>query len=162
MLLDDLARAVPGFLGLTITVVVAGRPTTLSTSTVRTPAAASLRLPLDAITGAHPGSTITYWSTVPAAFTDLAREARASYELDDTVIVDGHLDGQPDDGTDGPAAASDIDQALGVLLARGHVDPAAELDRRAADKGISTVQAAREILAALDDPGGPPTPPGPR
>jgi len=54
--------------------------------------AASLHVPLDELTAADPGSTVTFYAARPGAFVDLAADIRYAQNLAGRVVIDGHLD----------------------------------------------------------------------
>ena len=105
--------------------------------------------------GAAPESIVTgvvLYARVPGAFVDLAADARW---LDDTaaVSVDQHLPAPTDTA---PSTLlgdrSTVNQALGVLLARGATleEAAAALEERARAGIVTVVGAAQGILAELE------------
>ena len=155
VLVDDVTSAVPSFLGLTMTVQVDGHPVTMSAIDSDLPDAAgsSMSLPLDLITGMS-GATVVFYAYNPGAFVDLAADTRRAFDLDGQVVLDGHLDlGGLDVG--GPAAEISsvpentlINQALGVLIARGYPpeDARIELRARADRDGHPMARAAQGIL----------------
>jgi hypothetical protein len=129
VLVDDLRTAIPSELGLTVTITQAGDTITLTTVEPLAPATtgASLHLPLDEVTAANPGSTVTFYAARPGAFVDLAEDIRYACRLDGQVVIDGHLhDPLPAagargwTGVTGLAELSVINQAIGVLIELGH------------------------------------------
>ena len=166
---DDLIDAVPSYLGLRITFHPQGYAITLSTVGAFTngTAQATLRLPLAQVTG-DPGGEIVFYAALPGAFTELAADARYSYDLDGQVQVDEHLlhglhqphhrsrqQAALDPGIQGPPELAEINQAIGVLIEGGvpAVEAAAALHARAADQGIDILAAARRILQELTTDG---------
>ena len=92
-LTGDVTAAVPSFLGLSMTLLLDGRPVTLTTidADLAAAAGASLLLPLDPLAGAGPGSSVVFYAGRPGAFVDLAADTRYAYGLDGDVVLDGHL-----------------------------------------------------------------------
>jgi len=151
----DVTAAVPSFLGLTMTLLLDGHPVTVTAidADLAAAAGASLKLPLDPLAGAAPGSSVVFFAGRPGAFVDLAADTRYAYGLDGDVVLDGHLtslsraaEGHP--GVNGSDEMSLINQAIGVLIARGYLPEEAhdELLRRAADHGHGLSGAAEDLL----------------
>ncbi|MCW2523778.1 MAG: hypothetical protein JWO63_2113 [Frankiales bacterium] len=145
--------AVGSYLGFSITLVGAGGPVSLSVledlgdpSEIRT----SVMFTLDA-SGDHPaGSELTLYAGTPGAFVDLA--ADLAYVLggsSEAVQLDRHLTPpDPGRGAAGLAAMSRENQALGILLGRGH-DPErarTELRRLARADATSLDAAAQQVI----------------
>jgi hypothetical protein len=156
VLVDDLRAAIPSVLGLTATITQAGDAVTLTSAEPDVPAAAaaSLHVPLDEVTAAGSGSTVTFYAARWGAFVDLAADIRYAYGLDGQVVIDGHLDdyvsaaGTP--GVTGLAELLVINRAIGVLIGQGHQGNARSvLQRRADQAGISLGAAAQHILDEL-------------
>ena len=80
----DVTAAVPSFLGLTMTLLLDGRPVTVTAidADLAVAAGASLQLPLDPLAGAAPGSSVVFYAGRPGAFVDLAADTRYAYGLD--------------------------------------------------------------------------------
>ena len=156
VLVDDLAAAVPSLLGLHLTILVAGDPVTLTTGSADPlPPAASLHVPLDELTTAEEGSTVTFYAGRPGAFVDLAADIRHAYGLDGHVVIDGHLDepvsvqdSKRTTGVTGLTEFSVINQAIGVLIEQGQPPDTArdELARRAQRAGTTLSGAAHRLL----------------
>ncbi|MFN8199347.1 MAG: hypothetical protein U0R72_13615 [Nakamurella multipartita] len=158
VLLDDITEAVPSFLGLELTITVAGFSTTLTTlpAHLAPEARASLMLPLTHLTdGAAPDDSLILFAEHPRSFLDMARVVRTKLNLDDAGLVDRHL--PPSVIHDGGTTADDfqddrmINIGLGVLLDRGFPpeQAAAELARRARRHGGNLAAAAAELLDSL-------------
>lgn len=158
VLLDDITEAVPSFLGLELTITVAGFSTTLTTlpAHLAPEARASLMLPLTHLTeGAAPDDSLILFAEHPRSFLDMARVVRTKLNLDDAGLVDRHL--PPSVIHDGGTTAADfqddrmINIGLGVLLDRGFPpeQAAAELARRARRHGGNLAAAAAELLDSL-------------
>ena len=152
VLIDDVTAAVPSFLGLRMTLRLAGEPVTLTAvdpGTVGT-ARSSLQLPLDPLAGAGPGSVVVFYARAADAFVELAADTRRVYGLDGQAQLDRHLPGR---GTDidvvtDAAQAAVVHRAIGWLIDRGlsPEDAAGELRRRAAATGRTLSAAAQELL----------------
>jgi hypothetical protein len=159
VLLDDLHGAVSSFLGLTVTMQSEWFPVTLTAidpDPART-ARTSLALSLGRPGGARPGDKIVWYAGRPGAFVDLAADLER-VPSDGGVVLDGHLPATPgpprEPGITGLAELSVINQAIGVLITRGHTpDQAkAELRRRAAVSLTSVTEVARHVLASTNAP----------
>lgn len=102
---------------------------------------------------AAPGTLVLYASRA-GAFVDLAADLSWLTGVDlSSHVIDQHLPldvAAPDEPT--AHAASVVDQAVGVLLGRGHPPDAAraELDARAAADGTDRYAAAALIMSALE------------
>ena len=156
-LTGDVTAAVPSFLGLNMTLLLDGRPVTLTTidANLAAAAGASLLLPLDPLAGAGPGSSVVFYAGRPGAFVDLAADTRYAYGLDGDVVLDGHLTtltraAGVHPGVNGSDEITVINQAIGVLIARGHLPEEAhdELLARAADHARGLPGAAEDLLTA--------------
>jgi hypothetical protein len=151
----DVAAAVPSFLGLTMTLLLDGRPVTVMAVEADRAAAAgaSLRLPLDPLAGAAPGSSVVFYAGRPGAFVDLAADTCYAYGLDGDVVLDGHLTPPPravqaHPGVYGSDEMTVINQAIGVLIEHGRLPGEAheELLRRAAQHGRCLPSVAEDLL----------------
>ncbi len=154
MLVDDIAEAVPSFLGLRLT-IAAGGGSTIATlqphlaSGVR----ASLLLPLTQWTEeATSGDGMVLFAAEPGAFTSLADAAREVFGLDGQVQLDQHLRFSGDSVIGTVADPEDdlrlINIAIGVLIDRGYAPWRAQLEltRRAGGLRGNLTAAARELL----------------
>ena len=154
VLADDLTLAIPSFLGLTMSLDVGGGTITL---TAVAPAAAAtaratLRLPLDPMAGAGPGSNVVFYADSAGAFVDLAADTRHAYGLDGQVVLDGHVastalqPGPP--GVNGLEEATVVNRAIGVLIDQGHLPDEArrELLRRGGGHPRGSLGAAQDLL----------------
>jgi hypothetical protein len=153
----DARAAVDSYLGLSLVMIEGGEPLEL---TVLDEAGAgdiqaSLLFPLappDAGVGRSRSAVVLYAAT-PGAFVDLAADLVWLTEWDPSAFVlDAHLV-RPDAeaGIARLVARSTVNQALGILIARGHnADEALDaLDRAAAGSGTDRLGAAREVIASL-------------
>jgi hypothetical protein len=161
-LAQHLSVAVGSYLGLTMAVVVDGYEISFTvhedTDRIRQ-IANSLRIPLDGHAGADPGSSLVLYAANPGAFVDLAADLGFALGLGpDSLQLDGHLHAPPP-GFDpaGLAIQSTINQAVGVLIDRGHTAESARAEmRRPTDRGSGDLlTAANRILDS--NPPRPPT-----
>ena len=162
VLIDDLRSAVPSFLGLRMTITQQRTGADGLTLNFLPPALAdqviaTLMMPLNALGVSSPGSTVIFYAARSGAFVDLAADARFAYQLDGQVVLDGHLP-SPDNpaipsGIFGFAEASSIDQAIGILIARGQTPDNAltVLRRQAEQSAIPLHLAARHVLNSTSE-----------
>ena len=167
-LIADLGRAVDSYLGLRMTVVVEGRQ--LSFATFSDPGsepriATSLMLPLAAASDLPDGSFLVLYAARAGAFVDLAADLGFALGLDrSAVVLDQHRASDIGyDGIDGLRPWHDVNQAIGVLIGRGHTieSARAELGRLAALEDGSVHDAAATVLAATTRPDADPLGPTP-
>jgi len=156
VLVDDLRAAIPSVLGVTVTITEAGDAVTLTSAEpdLMALAGASLRIPLDEVFMAGPGSTVTFYAARPGAFVDLAADIRYAYGLNGQIVIDGHLDNHvPSVGTPGVTGLAElllINRAIGVLIGQGHQDnPRSVLQWRADQAGTTLLDAAQKLLNEL-------------
>ncbi|BBY34424.1 hypothetical protein BST33_13995 [Mycolicibacter minnesotensis] len=152
--------AVRSYLGLTVLITAFGRQssfTVLESGTELGDIVTSMRLPMtpavsDAIAG--PFAVLILYAGNPGAFVDLAADLAwlTGLALSEFVLDQHRVPPQPAPG--GLAASSLIDQAIGVLIARGytleHADR--ELDARAQRLGVGRSGSANDILGELNQP----------
>ncbi|MER5865065.1 hypothetical protein [Kitasatospora sp. NPDC002040] len=158
-LTDSMRRAVPSWLGFTMTLVRDGPPlvlTVLDDGVPAGPVAGSARLPLALAGTAGQSGSIVFYAGTPGAFVDFAADLGFALGLEPAaVVLDRHRTppGRTSDLT-GPAAG--LDQAIGVLIDQGRTpeEARAELGDQARNLRISLDAAARQ----LDRPTAP-TPP---
>jgi len=154
-LVADAKLAVRSFLGLSVR-VASGGPALLTALDGAEPAdvGASLLIPKPAGVAGAAEVDVILFAAAPGAFTDLAADLAwlAGRALHD-FPVDQHLAlaAEPD-SSNGLAALSLVNQAIGVLIAGGHSPEQAErvLDASAVRAGVERHLAARQILAGLD------------
>ncbi len=151
--------AIGSYLGLTVSISGSAPaiPFTTLADSEQTPAIrASLRMLMPPVAGTGAdgvGAALILYAGQSGAFVDLAADLAwlTGRELTDFVL-DQHLNlpAQPD-GTLTLLTASLIDQAIGVLIGRGHTPDQAcrELDAYAARAATDRAGAAARILAAL-------------
>jgi hypothetical protein len=162
---EELASAVESYLGLSITITGEAGPVSISTwhnptgpATVGT----SMLIPLPLICSAPPGSALILHAAQPGAFVDLT--ADLSFALDEplpTFVLDQHPtehhhSSQPE--LTGLTESSQINQAIGVLLACGHTREQAltELWHQANDTPCHLHAAAELIINRAEHGLGPP------
>jgi len=155
VLVDDVRAAIPSMLGLTITITETGNPVTVSSAEPdpRT-VGASLHLPLNVMTAADPGSTVTFYAAQPGAFVDLAADIRHTYHLNGQVVLDEHLHEALPTGHSGITGLTEfslINRGIGVLIGRGQHPGTARtvLHHRADRAGTTLAVAARQFLVEL-------------
>ncbi|MBM7799390.1 hypothetical protein JOE57_002311 [Microlunatus panaciterrae] len=112
--------------------------------------ATSLRLDLHELTGAEPPSRICLYAAVPGAFVDLAADIRHALRLTDGSIGldETKTPTSLTSGLNGLAELSAINQAIGILIGRGHPPGHAhrELSRQADGAGVSLHVRARQLI----------------
>ncbi|MFI5783297.1 hypothetical protein [Nocardia sp. NPDC051570] len=151
----DAAAAVPTYLGLSVVVAQGDPPITLTTladGVVTGDIRTSLRVLLPGIgDGDAPAPVaLILYAGAPGTFVDLAAELAwlIGQPLTD-ITLDQHLTlPAAPDTTDRLQAASDINQAIGVLIGRGDTPRQArwQLDNLAADNGTDRHTAAHLVL----------------
>jgi hypothetical protein len=159
-LIADLRRAVDSYLGLRMTVIVEGRRLSFATFTDIDPQpqiASSLMLPLAGATDLQDGSSLLLYAATPGAFVDLAADLGFALGLDlSALALDQHRatpTGYP--GIEGLEPWRDVNQAIGVLIGRGHTIESAHGELRSlAVLGSGSVHhAAAALLATASEPG---------
>jgi hypothetical protein len=155
VLVDDLSAAVSSFLGLRMTLHPLDEcPVTLTTmDTDPLMAGACLSLSLGRPTSEGQDGTVVFYAGNPGAFVDLAADLQRVHgqvHLDDQLPSAGDRTDRP--GITGLAEHSVVNQAIGVLITRGHIpgEAYAELRRRAADAVSSVPDAARHVRASTN------------
>ena len=132
----DVKRAVASYTGMTMTITLDGHDVSFTVHddpTVRP--AASLLIPLAAITTGDAASALVLYAATPGAFLDLAADLSFALGIElAALVLDGHLEMQSDPaGVTGLDDHCAINQAIGVLIGRGHTPVSArnELHRLA-------------------------------
>ena len=151
-LAEQTSRAVGSYLGVTVTVVNDGVPGTFSVlAGDRSPdedaVSASLSLPLDVIGTGERGSAIVFYAATAGAFVDLAADLAHGLGVSpDAFTLDAQLRLPPEHSN--LDDLSRIDQAIGMLLERGHTPAEArlELQRLAEWSRSDTAAVARKML----------------
>jgi hypothetical protein len=155
-LTSDARLAVPSWLGLAVIVNGADLPVTFTTvadSVQPGDVLTSLRMPTSQASDYAWPMAMIFYAGQAGAFVDLAADLSwlTGRDLTDFTL-DQHLTLHTVPGpANGVRAASVINQAIGVLIGRGHTPERArvELDARAAYAGTDRHVAADVILAAL-------------
>ncbi len=157
----DAAAAVSSYLGLSLVLPVRDPPFTISVladGAVAGDIRTSLHVPLPGLdSGPHPAMALILYAEAPGAFVDLAADlAWLTKRAPTEFTLDAHL--AVPAGTDIAGrlqAASDIDQAIGVLISRGYTPEQADsrLDASAGAGAGETDRhaAARAILDTVPD-----------
>ncbi len=152
-LLLDLQVAVDSSLGLIVTVVIDDYPAVfnaLPDAYDRPPVGASLLLPLPLVSNAEDGSSIVFFAATPGAFVDLAADLSFALRLDpETLVLDADL--HPAVGAIGMATLSEINQAIGILIEKGHPSAGAAqaaLDLLAEHANSTTHAAAQRLITS--------------
>lgn len=114
----------------------------------------SLRVPLDALSNADPGSSLTLYAGLPGAFVDLSADLSYALGLADRLVIVLDADLPPlsvASGIDGLAEGSTINRAVGLLIERGHepADAHRELGRLAASTGATSFVVAGALLRQM-------------
>lgn len=152
---NALSRAVDSYCAMTVTIVLDGRDVSFTVPRRNAPTAVepapttSLLIPLSAFTGTSTGSTFILYAATPGALVDLA--ADLTYALGtgpDVLVLDAHLPLPPPSsritGLDGQML---VNQAVGVLLDRGHTPESASSElRRLADLDHGDLGAAAALV----------------
>lgn len=154
--LNDLCRstdvAVRGFLGLALTV---DHPAGQVTLTALRPAAettavtTSLHMVLSQCASGEPESTVTLFAGLPGAFDLLASDLkRLSPQHGRVSSRDAHLRLPPEAERHSVAQLAIVNQAVGILIARGWTldDAREELRRRAFHDGVAVPASAQRII----------------
>jgi hypothetical protein len=159
----DARLAVPSYLGLSVAITASGQQLSLTALDDRTKPGdilSSLLLPLPLAqpdgNGAEPIIALIMYAGSPGAFIDLAADlSRLTHRDLPEFVLDEHiaLAHDPDEPS-GLGAVSVVNQAIGVLIARGNLPEHAEreLATQAACAGVDSHIAAVRILASLGDP----------
>ena len=159
----DAGLAVPSYLGLSVAISTGAQPVTLTAmrefvrpTDVRT--SLSVTLPL---TEPHPDSLqaikVILYAATPGAFVDLAADLTWLSSFGHSQVSLDH-DLQPACDPDTRSALGDIstiNQAIGVLIARGATPARAQrdLEMQAARAGLDRRSVAATLLNGLDDRG---------
>lgn len=151
----DVKNAVASYTGMTMTIVIDGHDVSFAVyddATV-TPAT-SLLIPLAGITATDATSALVLYATTPGAFVDLAADLSIALGVAPaTLVLDGHLDVQfASTGTTGLHDHFSINQAIGVLIGRGHTPVSArdELHRLAAGDHGDLRTAANAVIRSAE------------
>ena len=152
---DDLAHAVDSYLGLSIKITLESGPVSLTTwrGTGGSAVGSSMLIPLPLICASAPGSALILYAAAPGAFVDLSAELSfalgqplAAFVLD--AHLTEHLPCRADPQITGLSDFSNVNRAIGVLLACGRTSEQAqsELWDRAADDASRVLYTAAEAI----------------
>ena len=150
----DVKVAVASFTGMTMTIAFDGHDVSFTVHDDATiQPATSLLIPLATVTPTDPASTLLLYAATPGAFVDLAADLIYALRIEPTALVlDGHFDPRAGSGgITGLDEHSAINQAIGVLIGRGHTPESAqhELQRLATlDHDNLRVAAEAHIISA--------------
>jgi hypothetical protein len=162
-LADTVRRTVDSYLGLRVTLIAEGHSFTVTAMqrlVHRGDIASSARLPLAALTGVEAGSMIVFFAGHAGAFRGLAADPRFALRMKPMprgIYLDDQLQGpRVISGMSGLSDVSQVNQAIGILLARGHtIDGArAELRRLTGLTEITGGPAASRLIQASQQPPG--------
>jgi len=153
--------AVSSYLAMTVTVIAGGHAVRFNVrehAQIERDIAASLLIPLATIPAAEAGGSLVLYAATPGAFVDLAADLTYALQAGpDALIIDAHLNPSFDDsGLEGFADMTHINQAIGILIGRGHTPEGAstELQRLAASAETTLRVAAHQLIhAATGRPG---------
>ena len=160
----DLKRAVDSYVGMTMIVAADSHAVSFAVQEDVTSApATSLLIPLAEVSAADTRSTLLLFAARPGAFVDLAADLSFALGIDPAAFVlDGHLHGAlPSPGPlSGLDAHATINQAIGVLISKGHTPESAshELQRLARTDHDDLRAAAEAVIRGAH--GGSPGPHG--
>jgi hypothetical protein len=160
----DVTLAVTSYTGMTITIALDGHEGTFTvhdTPTAAVSSRASLLIPLNALTTTDAESALVLYAAIPGAFVDLAADLCYALGIEATALaLDRHLPA-PDARTasTGLGTRMAIDQAIGILIGRGHTPEAArdELHRLAGLDHGDLRGAAEEVIRTVRTGPGDPT-----
>jgi hypothetical protein len=145
----DTRRTVDSYLGLTMTLIFDDFPISLATMDP-VDVATSLRLPLNALCDVQAGSALVLYADKPGAFVDLAADLSFALGLTpDVITLDDDLNpASSPAGIGGLTEMSHVNQAIGILIARGHLPDNArtELDRLANQAQTTVHVAAQQLI----------------
>jgi hypothetical protein len=153
---EDVAMAVPSFVGLSMTIVVEGQPVTLTSMSNQardTAVGSSLALPLSLTSVLAAGSSLVLYAVARGAFVDLAADLRYALNAEDhEVLLDVHLTPSTRSGLTGVEELTIINRAIGVLVSRNHTldDARLELQRQAARSNLQVYQVAAGLISAVE------------
>jgi hypothetical protein len=152
----EVYAAVDSYVGLTITIAAEGHRISFTTSEAGAVATTSLSIPLAAVAGSQPGSSLVLYATNPGAFVDLAADLAWVLEVKPSALVlDQHVAlPAPSDGVAGLRELATINRAIGGLIESGHTPESARAElRRHADLDSGDMPAAAQrVLDSLRRP----------
>ena len=144
--------AVSSYLGMTVTVIAGGHEVRLNVpdhDRAVHEIGASLLIPLTDMAATESGSSLVLYAATPGAFVDLAADLTYAMQVGpDALVLDAHLTPSLDNaGIDGLADMTRINQAIGILIGRGHTPAGASTElHRLAHSAETTVRVAAHRL----------------
>lgn len=144
--------AVTSYLEMTVTVIAGGHEVRLNVpehNRAEDRIGASLLIPLTDLGATQSGSSLVLYAATPGAFVDLAADLTYALQLGpDALVLDAHLNpSTKHSGIDGLADMTHINQAIGILIGRGHTAEAASTElHRLAHLAETTVRVAAHQL----------------
>jgi hypothetical protein len=164
----DLKRAVASYTGMTMTITLDGHDISFTTADGVDTAATetSLNIPLSALTAAQDDGSLVIYAATVGAFVDLAADLSFVLNIDNAALVldepAPHRFTATHDrpGMRGLDEFSRMNQAIGILISRGHTPETArlELHRLANLDGGHLHKAADAVLMSLTNRSGTPPP----
>lgn len=153
--------AVTSYLGMTMTMIAGGHEVRLNVPDHNRAVheiGASLLIPLTDMAATESGSSLVLYAATPGAFVDLAADLTYALQVGpDALVLDAHL--KPlfeDSGIEGLADMTHINQAIGILIRRGHTVEGASTELHRCERAAETtvrVAAHQLIRAASRRPG---------
>jgi len=146
----DVKLAVAPSTGMTMTSALAGHEVSFTVHDEATiQPATSLLIPLAIVTPTDAAITLLLYAATPGAFVDLAADLIYALRIEPTALVlDGHFD--PSAGSAGLTGLDEhsaINQAIGVLIGRGHTPESAQHElQRLATLDHDNLRVAAEAL----------------
>lgn len=144
--------AVSSYLGMTVTVIAGGHEVRLNVpdhDRAVHEIGASLLIPSTDMAATESGSSLVLYAATPGAFVDLAADLTYAMQVGaDALVLDAHLTPSLDNaGIDGLADMTRINQAIGILIGRGHTPAGASTElHRLAHSAETTVRVAAHRL----------------
>ena len=144
--------AVSSYLGMTVTVIAGGHEVRLNVHDYGRAVyeiGASLLIPSTDMAATESGSSLVLYAATPGAFVDLAADLTYAMQVGaDALVLDAHLTPSLDNaGIDGLADMTRINQAIGILIGRGHTPAGASTElHRLAHSAETTVRVAAHRL----------------
>jgi hypothetical protein len=152
----DVRLSVASFVGLTLSVVVAGQRVTLTSvdESKLDMISSSLAVPVSMAGSVAPGAELVLYASNPGAFVDLAADLTfALHSPSGEIRVDEHLDpGTIRSGLEGVEEMAMVSRATGVLIGRGLTPEEARehLERKAQKSGLEVFQVAAYLLSTTE------------
>jgi hypothetical protein len=150
--------AVPSYLGMTITIIIDGhkvRFTVAEHPGGERDVATSLLVLLADLAGGEAGSSLELYAATPGAFVDLAADLGYALQVGpDVLTLDTHLTpAAHESGLHGLADLTHINQAIGILLDKGHTLDGARTElQRVAHRAETTLRVAAQDLVRASTP----------